>query len=399
MQWANPRVFGGFAEMMTIASLVLAPLLALRLRRRRLLALGLLGAAGALMAYVRAGRVVDPAVFRSPALAQRVVVVTGSNQGVGRAALTLLAEAGVGTLVLCARDPELGEEEAAALRRVAPGVRVVALRLNLSSLKGVDSFVASLARANVTRVDVLVLNAGVGLSGAALPPTVDGLNAVLGVNHVAHHYLAQQLVPLLEAAPAPRVVAVASCMAGCGEPHADWARPMTSNHTMTVFDYCDSKVCRAQEVGGAHLTRVPVGQRAVRDALRPPAPASAERVGAPRRDGDQPFGMAVCWCVFCLFASHSPSSSKHLIAPLGRLVFKTVREGAMPLLLGALEEGLEQGGFYRRVRGRFLWMHARLTPPSLSSDGYQRPRPVQATEEQAKQLWEATETIIASIKK
>lgn len=163
IQWADPRTFVGFAEELTIGSLIVAVVSSVLLARRRRygLAVSLLACAVAFAMTVRAGRVVDPREYRVDR--DKVAVVTGGNQGIGRAAVQLLAEAGY-TVVLCARDPELGEEAAAEIREAVPDAHVVVLRLNLSTLAGVQQF-ASLLVSRFARVDVLVLNAGLGFVG------------------------------------------------------------------------------------------------------------------------------------------------------------------------------------------------------------------------------------------
>jgi hypothetical protein len=168
-QWADPRTFVGFAEELTIGSLVVAGVTSVLLARRRRygLAVALLACSVAFSITVRAGRVVDPRDYRVDR--DKVAVVTGGNQGIGKATVQLLAEAGY-TVVLCARDPELGEEAAAEIREVVPDAHIVVFRLNLSTLAGVQQFASSLA-SRFAKIDVLVLNAGLGFVGASEPLT------------------------------------------------------------------------------------------------------------------------------------------------------------------------------------------------------------------------------------
>lgn len=109
LQLFTPHIGVGFAEEMCIASLTLSSLASLLLLRRRrpALAVALLSVAVFFSLSVRAGRVVDPAMFRAVGKG-KVAVVTGANQGIGKAAVQLLCEAGF-EVVLCSRDPELGE--------------------------------------------------------------------------------------------------------------------------------------------------------------------------------------------------------------------------------------------------------------------------------------------------
>jgi hypothetical protein len=102
LQWASPRTFLGYAEELTIGSLVLALVAFVILVRRGWIgaALGcvLLASAVSFATAVRAGRVVVPqAVGRG-----KLALVTGANQGLGLATTQLLAEGFAFCIVYCA---------------------------------------------------------------------------------------------------------------------------------------------------------------------------------------------------------------------------------------------------------------------------------------------------------
>src|SRR5690606_23317818 len=79
--------------------------------------------------------------------------------------------------------------------------------LDLADLASIEACAAEVAGL-VERLDVLVNNAGV----MALPlrRTVDGFEMQFGTNHLGHFALTGRLLPLLLAAPTPRVVNVSS---------------------------------------------------------------------------------------------------------------------------------------------------------------------------------------------
>ncbi|OAP20860.1 MULTISPECIES: SDR family oxidoreductase [Amycolatopsis] len=85
-------------------------------------------------------------------------VFTGASGGIGFALAGKLAEHGYG-LVLAAEDDEF---EAAAARARGRGTRVTAVRVDLAELAGVEELVR---RIGDRPVDVLVLNAGIGIDG------------------------------------------------------------------------------------------------------------------------------------------------------------------------------------------------------------------------------------------
>ncbi len=133
-------------------------------------------------------------------------VVTGAR-GVGYEVGRSLARAGL-HVVFGVRDPELGARAADVIRAEDEDAEVTAELVDLADLKSVAAFGARL-RSRYDRLDVLVNNAGV-----VMPPkrqtTADGFELHIGTNHLGHFALVAGLLPLLQAADAPRVVVVGS---------------------------------------------------------------------------------------------------------------------------------------------------------------------------------------------
>src|ERR1019366_5867676 len=136
-----------------------------------------------------------------PNLGGTRAVVTGANSGLGRELTRRLAGADV---VLAVRSEEKGEREIARLRSELPHARLGLRLIDLSSLASVAAF----AQATITDghpVDILINNAGV-----MMPPrrevTRDGFELQFESNFLGHFALTAQLVPLLLAARAARVV-------------------------------------------------------------------------------------------------------------------------------------------------------------------------------------------------
>ena len=133
-------------------------------------------------------------------------VVTGAR-GLGYEVGRALARSGM-RVVFGVRDPELGDRAAATIRAEDGDADVSYERVDLADLGSVAAF-GERMRARNDRLDVLVNNAGV-----VLPPTrgttSDGFELTLGTNHLGHFALASALLPLLQAADAPRVVVVGS---------------------------------------------------------------------------------------------------------------------------------------------------------------------------------------------
>jgi len=145
-------------------------------------------------------------VGRMPDLAGKLAVVTGANSGLGLVTARELAKAGA-TVVIAVRDTGKGAAAAAEISEAAPGRDPQVRRLDLADLASVRDFAARLTRDHDT-LDLLINNAGV-----MAPPrstTADGFELHMGINHLGHFTLTGLLLPLLEAAPAARVVTVSS---------------------------------------------------------------------------------------------------------------------------------------------------------------------------------------------
>lgn len=145
------------------------------------------------------------------------MVVTGANSGLGLRSAEALAAKGAHVVMACRN----AAKAAAALESVktsatGPAPEVVAL--DLASLASVTGCAAELSD-RLDRIDVLLNNAGI----MAVPKgkTVDGFESQLGTNHLGHFALTGRLLPMLLAAPAPRVVNVSSNAHKFGRLHLD----------------------------------------------------------------------------------------------------------------------------------------------------------------------------------
>lgn len=202
LQLFNPLVFRYFSELKAclppFPALVLI-VLAVKKKRPLYAVLGVFLLAWAVRQ--KAGNPVDGAKLEP--WREKIVLVTGPATGIGLAAAEQFAGMGVGHLVLAGRK-ERGPELLKHLRELtSPSQRITFMELDLSSLGSVESFAKSFA-GSFPRLDILILNAGVGMGSA--PSTQDGLAGCLGVNHVAHWYLTHLLSPSLKASSSPRLV-------------------------------------------------------------------------------------------------------------------------------------------------------------------------------------------------
>jgi NAD(P)-dependent dehydrogenase (short-subunit alcohol dehydrogenase family) len=168
-------------------------------------------------------------MYSLPDQAGQLIVVTGANSGTGREAARRLAAAGA-SVVMAVRTVAKGEQARAEILAQHPGSRLEVRRVDLADLASVREFADGLL-ADGTPVDVLVNNAGV-----MAPPdrmtTADGFELQFASNYLGPFALTVALLPLVLAAPAPRVVTMSSGVASYGRIRFDdlqWQRRYRPN--------------------------------------------------------------------------------------------------------------------------------------------------------------------------
>ena len=139
---------------------------------------------------------------------QPVVLVSGSNRGIGREVARQLAELGH-HVVVTARDPAAAER---AAEELADGGRlsVKAEQLDVADQVSVDRLGERLA-SEPGRLDVLVNNAGVyGDPTRAASASLDDAHLTMETNLFGAWRLTQAMLPLLRRSKHPRIVNVSS---------------------------------------------------------------------------------------------------------------------------------------------------------------------------------------------
>jgi NAD(P)-dependent dehydrogenase (short-subunit alcohol dehydrogenase family) len=127
-----------------------------------------------------------------PTLAGRTVLVTGASSGIGRTTALMLAELGA-TVLAGVRNPAAGEA-------LGPTVRPVQLDITNPD---------DIAALDLQRLDALVNNAGIAVSGPLEFLPVDELRRQLEVNVIAQLAITQACLPALRAAGG-RIVNISS---------------------------------------------------------------------------------------------------------------------------------------------------------------------------------------------
>ena len=137
---------------------------------------------------------------------RKLAVVTGASSGIGFELARECVEHDF-DLIICADDPQGIEEAAKHLS--ATGATVIPVAVDLAQYSGVEELYATIVDSQ-RHVDVLILNAGIGISGPFMTtPLEEELRSIsLNVNSVVH--LAKRVVPMMVNQRAGRVLITAS---------------------------------------------------------------------------------------------------------------------------------------------------------------------------------------------
>lgn len=134
------------------------------------------------------------------------MLVTGSTDGIGKAAAAALVRQGA-EVILHGRDGKKAERVREELRRAAGGPGPDVVIADFSVLEQVRTMAADL-RSRYSRLDVLLNNAGTYRKSRTL--TRQGIEMTFTVNFLAPFLLTNLLLPLLVKSAPARIVTVAS---------------------------------------------------------------------------------------------------------------------------------------------------------------------------------------------
>jgi NAD(P)-dependent dehydrogenase (short-subunit alcohol dehydrogenase family) len=137
---------------------------------------------------------------------EKIVVITGANSGIGKAASLALARMGA-TVVMVVRNPEKGEAARSEIIRESQNSSVDLLLADLSSLESVRQLAQEFHR-KYSRLDVLVNNAG--LFNQRRGVTIDGYENTFATNYLAPFLLTNLQLDLLKASAPSRIINVSS---------------------------------------------------------------------------------------------------------------------------------------------------------------------------------------------
>jgi NAD(P)-dependent dehydrogenase (short-subunit alcohol dehydrogenase family) len=141
-----------------------------------------------------------------PDLTGKVVIVTGSNSGIGFEVVHELTRKGAHAILAC-RSMDRAQAARDRITAASPDAHADIMHLDLANLASVQHFAREF-QAQYTRLDVLVNNAGIMMAPYAT--TVDGFESHFATNHLGHFALTGLLLNVLLATQGSRVVNVSS---------------------------------------------------------------------------------------------------------------------------------------------------------------------------------------------
>ena len=253
-----------------------------------------------------------------PPQAGKLALITGATGGLGFETALELARAGA-EVVVTGRNADKGAKALAAIRAQVPNARVSYETLDLATLTNVETFARGFADRH-SRLDILINNAGV-MAPPSREVTRDGFELQFATNYLSHFALTARLLPLLRAAPAARVVPLASIAARQGK--IDFAGLQSERDYKPMVAYSQTKL--ACLMFGFELQR--------------------------RSDTNG-------WCIASITA-HPGVARTDLVnngmgetSPAGffrrylSVMFQPVPQGALPTLMAATDPGAKPGGYY-----------------------------------------------------
>jgi retinol dehydrogenase-14 len=188
----------------------------------------------------RDARTIDAAaprpVLTFPSMDGKIAMVTGANDGIGRATALGLARLGARVVMVC-RDPQRGCTAQEQIKVESGNDAIELMLADLSSQAAIRQLAADYTRSHA-RLHVLVNNAGVNVKQRTV--TADGIELNFAVNYLAPFLLTRLLVDVLKVSAPSRIINVASAAEQMGR--IDFDDLMSVRKYSALRAYCQSKL-------------------------------------------------------------------------------------------------------------------------------------------------------------
>jgi NAD(P)-dependent dehydrogenase (short-subunit alcohol dehydrogenase family) len=175
-------------------------------------------------------------VLTFPSMDGKIAMVTGANDGIGRATALGLARLGA-TVVMVCRDQHRGRTAQEQIKVESGNDGIELMLADLSSQAAIRKLAADYTRSHA-RLHVLVNNAGVNVKQRTV--TADGIELNFAVNYLAPFLLTRLLVDTLKVSAPSRIINVASAAEQMGR--IDFDDLMSVRKYSALRAYCQSKL-------------------------------------------------------------------------------------------------------------------------------------------------------------
>ncbi len=169
-------------------------------------------------------------------MTDRVFLITGATDGIGKATALALAEIGA-TVILHGRDPDKTARAVAEIQAATGSTKLHTVIADFASLDQVAALAEHIWR-EFGQLDVLINNAGQINDQRLL--SQDGFELTFAVNHLAPFLLTQKLLPVLQTNAPARIVNVSSSAMGGG--HIDFDDLQSERHFDGWQAYANTKL-------------------------------------------------------------------------------------------------------------------------------------------------------------
>jgi NAD(P)-dependent dehydrogenase (short-subunit alcohol dehydrogenase family) len=149
-------------------------------------------------------------------LTNQTALVTGASRGLGRATAAKLAAAGARVIVHYSASRDAADALVADIR--AKGGQADAVAADLAAADGAFKLAEGVKALGITKLDILVANAGVATFATIEQQTVEDFDRQFAVNVRAPFFTVQQLLPLI--GEGGRIVLLSSVVARAAFPGA-----------------------------------------------------------------------------------------------------------------------------------------------------------------------------------
>lgn len=282
----------------------------------------------------------------------KIAIVTGANSGLGKEITIGLLKVDIKVIMAC-RNLEKGEKAKMDFLKKIPSADIELMKLDLSSLASVRSFVKSFNE-KYKQLDLLIENAGI-----MIPPfvkTEDGFESQMGVNYFGHFLLTNLLMPILNNTEGARIATTSSIAHQNGR--IDFNNLNAEVNYSKMGAYSQSKLACLMFAFELHRRLSNSDSNVIAVSSHP---------GVSNTN---------------LF-SHIPKLFQILMIPLLPFFAHPPKKAALPMLYAALGKDINSGDYlgpigYKNMKGK---------------PGKTKPEPHALDKDVAKKLWEVSEKL------